>query len=377
MGKMPTHQTAHGVSSVSSVSAGAASSPSRTARAASRARGKLPAAPNSSSSSNSNSNSQSLAKAHHHAQYKSDVGRFVYYFLREHPPSAAARLVRKQPCQPRQLVHRLANASSASSSPAETMPRRKSTKKIIVNASPTASDGEKEPHSVFKANGSPIISPRLIRNSLRDAKFELDDDTTSHHDSPETSVDDTSDLTGGYDHDISMDHKRKAARVSVARGEDAMVEAQAAREVELSKNLQAEKALTGLSGVQLWVHRLLMAHNQTLTSFGMDRKDFPNARLSLKQTEAVISPIVALCDVMRADHFGIHVPTPQIACTMNDVHYWKLWESDTIDIGCVRFARRPSVAVAISLADLLVLRVHAAFSSCHPTASSRCTTTRA
>jgi len=371
---MSTHQHAHGVSSVSSGSSGAASSsPSQTTRSASRARGKFPAVPSSSSSSG-----QSLAKAHHHAQYKTDVGRFVYYFLREHPPSAAARLVRKQPCQPHQLVHRLANASSTSSSSAETMPRRKSTKKIIINASPTGSDGEKEPHSVFKANGSPIISPRLIRNSLRDSKFDLDDDATSHHDSPETSADDSSDLTG-YDHDISMDHKRKAARVSSARGEDAMVEAQAAREVELSKNLQAEKALTGLSGVQLWVHRLLMAHNQTLTSFGMDRKDFPNARLSLKQTEAVISPIVALCDVMRADHFGIHVPTPQIARTMNDVHYWKLWESDTIDIGCVRFAR-PSGAVAISLSNPLVwyvLRVHAAFSSCRPTVSSHCTTTRA
>lgn len=332
MGKMSTHQLAHDVSSVSSGSSGAASSPSLTARSTSRARGKLPAAPGSSSSSQ-------LARAHHHAQYKADVGRFVYYFLREHPPassSGSARLVRKQPCQPHQLVHRLTNSPSSSSSAAETMPRRKSTKKIIINASLSGSDGEKESHTVFKSNGSPIISPRLIRNSLRDSKFDLDNDE-SNNESPVTSADDTSDLNG-HTHDSNVDGvpKRKVARMSAARGEDAMVAAQAAREAELSKNLEAEKALTGLSGVQLWVHRLLMAHNQTLTSFGIDRKDFPNTRLSLKQTEAVLSPIVALCDVMRADHFGIHVPTPQIARTMNDVHYWKLWESDTIDIGYVR-----------------------------------------
>lgn len=193
------------------------------------------------------------------------------------------------------------------------MPRRKSTKKIIIDPSPSDVDDGKEPHTVFRSNGSPIISPRLIRNSLLEpSKFELEES-----DDPNASA-------AGM---ISSPQKL------AARGEDAMVAAQAARELELAKNLEAEKAVTGLSGVQLWVHRLLVAHNNTLATLGIDRKDFPNSRLSLKQFEQVLTPVVSLCNMMRADHFGIHVPTPQIARTMNDVHYWKLWESDTIDIG--------------------------------------------
>ncbi|DAZ93795.1 TPA: hypothetical protein N0F65_009917 [Lagenidium giganteum] len=65
----------------------------------------------------------------------------------------------------------------------------------------------------------------------------------------------------------------------------------------------------------------------------MERKDFPNSRLSLKQVETLLAPVIALCNLMTPEQFGIRAPSPVVARSMNEVHYWKLWESETIDIG--------------------------------------------
>lgn len=168
---------------------------------------------------------------------------------------------------------------------------------------------------MFKVSGSPIISPRSIRHCLEEPEYGLDGKPRK--------------LSNGG---VSLPNPPLSK-------EDALVAAAAAavQAKEAQKALEAEQAanasLQGLSGVQLVVHQMLATHNHTLTQLGVERAEFPNTRLSLKQVETMLSPVVALCNALRADHFGIHVPTPQIANTMSDVHYWKLWESDTIDIG--------------------------------------------
>jgi len=198
------------------------------------------------------------------------------------------------------------------------MPRQKDTKRI----DPTRARHPGEPaantasHNVFKVSGSPIISPRSIRHCLEETDFDIDDESSEHSNGT-----------------VSL-----LPNPSIAK-ENALVAAAAAaiQESEVQKALKAEQAanvtLQGLSGVQLVVHQVLATHTRTLAQLEVERADFPNTRLSLKQVESLLSPVVALCNVLRADHFGIHVPTPQIARTMNDVYYWKLWESDYIDIG--------------------------------------------
>ncbi|CAI5743481.1 unnamed protein product [Hyaloperonospora brassicae] len=112
----------------------------------------------------------------------------------------------------------------------------------------------------------------------------------------------------------------------------ATVAAKAAQKA-LAAEQAANATLQGLSGVQLVVHQMLATHTHSLAQLDVARAEFPNTRLSLKQVEMMLRPVVTLCNALRAEHFGIHVPTPEIARTMNDVHYWKLWESDWIDIG--------------------------------------------
>ncbi|CAH0475561.1 unnamed protein product [Peronospora belbahrii] len=191
------------------------------------------------------------------------------------------------------------------------MPRQKDTKRIDPTRArqPGEPAADTEPHDVFKVSGSPIISPRSIRHCLKETEFDIDD------------------------------KPRKLSNGSSISKENAVVAAAAAaiQEKEAQEALKAEQAanvsLQELSGVQLVVHQMLATHTRTLAQLGVKRANFPNTRLSLKQVESMLSPVVALCSMLQADHFGIHVPTPQIARTMNDVHYWKLWESDYIDIG--------------------------------------------
>ncbi|KAE9102759.1 hypothetical protein PF005_g14321 [Phytophthora fragariae] len=263
---------------------------------------------------------QSKLSASPSSKHKEDVGKLVYCFLREYPSSSHSSpggfplahphaesydpshhyngLVRRPPhqLQLRQRRH--------------VMPRQKDTKRIDPTRARHPGDpvADAEPHNVFKVSGSPIISPRSIRHCLEEPEYGLD----------------------------GKPRKLSNGGVSLPNEEDALVAAAAAK-VQAKEALEAEQAanasLQGLSGVQLVVHQMLATHNHTLTQLGVERADFPNTRLSLKQFETMLSPVVALCNALRADHFGIHVPTPQIASTMNDVHYWKLWESDTIDIG--------------------------------------------
>ncbi|GMF14060.1 unnamed protein product [Phytophthora lilii] len=197
------------------------------------------------------------------------------------------------------------------------MPRQTDTKRIDPTRARNPGDpsADAEPHNVFKVSGSPIISPRSIRHCLEEPEFGLDGKPRKFS-------------NGG----VSLPNP------PISR-EDALVAAAAAavQAKEAQKALEAEQAananLQGLSGVQLVVHQMLATHTHTLAQLGVERAEFPNTRLSLKQVETMLNPVVAMCNALRADHFGIHVPTPQIALTMNDVHYWKLWESDTIDIG--------------------------------------------
>lgn len=262
------------------------------------------------------------------------------------------------------------------------MPRRKETKKIQIDIpSSEASRGiEGDPHQVFKCNGSPIISPRSIRNSLAETDFDVDGNprpqkvaTTDGGSSVITASSKTTSVVLGpvqpptvavaagvvgtkeeddnNDVDMASGVKTANRRRRVGDSNGGASSASSSRsstpsdngnstggtsEVDLLALKVEEQSLTGMSGVQLWVHRLLYTHHQTLHVLGLEREAFPNTRLSLKQLECMLSPVIALTDLMRPDHFGIHVPTPQIAQTMSDVHYWKLWESDTIDIGYER-----------------------------------------
>uniref|UniRef100_K3WU86 Uncharacterized protein n=1 Tax=Globisporangium ultimum (strain ATCC 200006 / CBS 805.95 / DAOM BR144) TaxID=431595 RepID=K3WU86_GLOUD len=248
------------------------------------------------------------------------------------------------------------------------MPRRKETKKIQIDIpSSQASAGiTGDPHQVFKCNGSPIISPRSIRNSLVETDFDLEGNprpqkhanTASDANSnnrlvvgpalPPPSKPSPTATNGGNATSKSMRRKNRRRPIptngatqlqeeddnAFTSTEDAADVHGAQQEMDLLALKEEEQKLAvGLTGVQSWVHRLLYTHHQTLHVLGLERKDFPNTRLSMKQLETMLSPVISLANMMAPEHFGIHVPTPQIAQTMNDVHYWKLWESDTIDIG--------------------------------------------
>ncbi|KAI9986346.1 hypothetical protein PInf_025286 [Phytophthora infestans] len=265
---------------------------------------------------------------------KGDAGNLVYCFLREYPnqhtsdPGGFPLTREPQPeplTEPYDPSHHYKGLVRRSQSlqlrqrprNRHVMPRQKDTKRIDPTRArhPGEPAADTEPHNVFKVSGSPIISPRSIRHCLEEPGYDMNGKPRKHS-------------NGGV-----------ALPNPPISKEDALVAAAAAavQAKEAQKALEAEQAanasLKGLSGVQLVVHQMLATHTRTLALLGIERAEFPNTRLSLKQVETMLSPVVALCNALRADHFGIHVPTPQIARTMNDVHYWKLWESDLIDIG--------------------------------------------
>lgn len=195
-----------------------------------------------------------------------------------------------------------------------------------------------EPHTVFRENGSPIISPRSIRTSLAETDFDLDGNP--RHKKKATTI-----AVGEVREALTTAVRKESETVRVAGPSPSTPSNSSANSQEDADEdstvtseqtaMESERALSRPSGVQLWVHRLLTTHVHTLKLLNVDQKDFPNTRLSLKQLESLLGPIISLTNLMTSAHFGIHVPTPQIARTMKDVHYWKLWESDTIDIGYV------------------------------------------
>lgn len=257
------------------------------------------------------------------------------------------------------------------------MPRRKETKKIQIDvpSSEACSGIVGDPHQVFKCNGSPIISPRSIRNSLAETDFDMDGNPRPQKIANTTSATAGSTIGGSSNGGTTSDSSstsssqtavvvfgpvvpppdvaspatstssngKKSSRRRTLRQQQLLTKSQQQpqedggppTEVDLLALKVEEQSLSGMSGVQLWVHRLLYTHHQTLHMLGIERGGFPNTKLSLKQLECMLSPVISLANLMTPDHFGIHVPTPQVAQTMSDVHYWKLWESDTIDIGYV------------------------------------------
>lgn len=253
--------------------------------------------------------------------------------------------------------HRLITARVSS----HKMPRRKETKKILLDVpSSEASKGiEGDPHQVFKCNGSPIISPRSIRNSLAETDCDVDGnprpqkiaattDASGRLSQPSSAVlgparPPSNDLTESPATSVKKARRRRigdsSSRPSTPSKSPTTNGTEAKTDMDLLALKVAEQSLAGMSGVQLWVHRMLYTHHQTLHMLGLERGDFPNTRLSMKQLETMLAPVISLANLMTPAHFGIHVPTPQIAQTMSDVHYWKLWESDTIDIGCVAMSR--------------------------------------
>ncbi|KAG1711462.1 hypothetical protein DVH05_008714 [Phytophthora capsici] len=280
------------------------------------------------------------------SRHKADVGKLVYCFLREYPtPQHSSEpggfpLAREPQPEPSTspydpshhyngLVRRQQLPLRQRSRNRHAMPRQKDTKRIDPTRARNPGEPvvDAEPHNVFKVSGSPIISPRSIRHCLEEPGYDIDGKPRKYS-------------NGG----VSLPNPPISK-------EDALVAAAAAavQAKEAKKALEAEQAanasLQGLSGVQLVVQQMLATHTHTLNLLGVERAEFPNTRLSLKQVETMLSPIVTLCSALRADHFGIHVPTPQIASTMNDVHYWKLWESDTIDIGI--FFMPPNSAIPL------------------------------
>ncbi|KAG3173071.1 hypothetical protein PC128_g18369 [Phytophthora cactorum] len=237
---------------------------------------------------------------------KGDVGKLVYCFLREYPThhsSAPGGFPLAREPQPEPLTEpydpshhynglvRRPQHLQLRQRPRHrrVMPRQKDTKRIDPTRArrPEEPVTDAEPHNVFKVSGSPIISPRSIRHCLEEPGFDIDGKPRKHS-------------NGG----VTLPHPPISK-------EDALVAAAAAavQAKEAQKALEAEQAanakLQGLSGVQLVVHQMLATHTHTLAQLGVERAEFPNTRLSLKQ----------------------------IARTMNDVHYWKIWESDSIDIG--------------------------------------------
>ncbi|KAG3053319.1 hypothetical protein PC121_g16863 [Phytophthora cactorum] len=237
---------------------------------------------------------------------KGDVGKLVYCFLREYPThhsSAPGGFPLAREPQPEPLTEpydpshhynglvRRPQQLQLRQRPRHrrVMPRQKDTKRIDPTRArrPEEPVTDAEPHNVFKVSGSPIISPRSIRHCLEEPGFDIDGKPRKHS-------------NGG----VTLPHPPISK-------EDALVAAAAAavQAKEAQKALEAEQAanakLQGLSGVQLVVHQMLATHTHTLAQLGVERAEFPNTRLSLKQ----------------------------IARTMNDVHYWKIWESDSIDIG--------------------------------------------
>ncbi|GLD93540.1 hypothetical protein PINS_up002132 [Pythium insidiosum] len=209
---------------------------------------------------------------------------------------------------------------------------------------------------VFKVNGSPIVSPRSIRNSLAETDFDMEGNRRTRKGS--VSINYPSKVSSASDEQVVLvrhSEQNAAGKGSsekrLALGPDRPPQPQSVnssgsstprttpgsddsqQETQLAIPDSSEGALAGLSGAQLWVHRVLSTHHQTLHTLGIERQDFPNTRLSLKQLEVLLSPVISLCNRMTPAQFGIRAPTPSIASTMTEVHYWKLWESDTIDMG--------------------------------------------
>lgn len=337
------------------------------------------------SDNNSSSGSSDETEEDERADFKAEFN------FHQPQPQVHQSQVQHKPQQHRsqfhpQHHHRLITSSRYKHTSVQNMPRRKETKKIQIDvpSSEACAGIVGDPHQVFKCNGSPIISPRSIRNSLAETDFDLDGNprpqkiantqptfngstsassafTTSNGSS---SGEGTSDSSNGSQAvavfgpkvpsqevsspatSTSSNGKKKSSRRRNLRQQQQSQQSQQFQEdgngdgtpqteVDLLALKVGEQTLSGMSGVQLWVHRLLYTHHQTLHLLGIERGDFPNTKLSLKQLEVMLSPVISLANMMVPDHFGIHVPTPQVAQTMNDVHYWKLWESDTIDIGYV------------------------------------------
>ncbi|KAG6609167.1 uncharacterized protein IUM83_13498 [Phytophthora cinnamomi] len=170
------------------------------------------------------------------------------------------------------------------------MPRQKIPSALTprAHASRETPATDAEPHNVFKVSGSPIISPRSIRHCLEEPEYGLDGKPRK--------------LSNGG---VSLPNPPSPRKTRLSRRRPVQAkEAQKALEAEQA----ASASLQGLSGVQLVVHQMLATHNHTLTQLGVERAEFPNTRLSLKQVETMLSPVVALCNALRADHFGIHDP---------------------------------------------------------------------
>lgn len=306
-----------------------------------RRRSSIEASPASNTSSSSDDHPDAKgARFHPHSHHHHYNLREHYLQTHQHPQSSSHPNAHTHPPRRR--------------SRPELMPRRKETKRIVVESDPPVVG---EPHTVFRENGSPIISPRSIRTSLAETDFDLDGNPR-HKKKPTTiavgEVREALATTSVKKESTESETARDVDRPSPSTPSNSSANSQEDDEDDVAMTsgasqqtaMESERALSRPSGVQLWVHRLLATHMHTLQLLNVDQKDFPNTRLSLKQLESLLGPVISLTNLMTPAHFGIHVPTPQIARTMKDVHYWKLWESDTIDIGYV--SQAPGRAMVMS-----------------------------
>lgn len=171
----------------------------------------------------------------------------------------------------------------------------------------------------LEVNGtlSPVSSPRSIRNSLQPTQAQED-------------------AMNGTRKSITTAKAAAHAAQSSQRthsNKQGHQEAKNSESRQSQASMQVTRSPSGPSGAEFWVHQVLSAHYRTLQAIGLERSEFPNARLSLKQLDTLLKPVIALCNQMKPEQFGIRPPQPQLARQMNDVHYWKLWESDTVDMG--------------------------------------------
>lgn len=207
----------------------------------------------------------------------------------------------------------------------------------------TEHDMEAADH-LFKIDANGNISPRSIRNSLEETNVDMDGHVRQRKGSVSISWGAAATTNGALAQPEGSESSngRPSSDESTASTTALAVIGPAEPDfhedeeppLEYSPNVPAsDAALAQLTGAQLWVHRVLAMHHHTLRVLGLELEAFPNTRLSLKQLEAVMSPVISMCNMMTPAHFGIREPSPTMARTMTEVHYWKLWESDTIDIG--------------------------------------------
>ncbi|TMW64854.1 hypothetical protein Poli38472_009021 [Pythium oligandrum] len=260
-------------------------------------------------------------------------------------PASSPTLERKKIKQPRLSFTTRIRSISVPETHRDEMPRRKRpTARPLDVPALEATDSGDEHRVVVVMDDATVASPHSIQKSLAETNLDMNGNVRQRKGNigiggrsasfSETEVTASPKrLRNMNAEDYDADRVVGPAPPASDDGDDKSEEAANEESENGGGSPMSDTALHGLSGAQLWVHRIVATHHHTLHKLGLERADFPNTRLSLKQLEVLLSPVIAMCNMMAPSQFGIQTPPPHIARTMKQVHYWKLWESDTIDMG--------------------------------------------